>query len=111
MRRKEAEGFFFYLFRATDVAYGSAASYTTATVAQHLSCVCNLHHSSGNAGSLTHRSMPEIEPKSSWILVQFITTEPLWELQEMELNVVTERLARNRAASATYTTALAMLDP
>ena len=34
----------------------------------------------GNAGSLTHRARPEIEPASSWILVGFITTEPQWEL-------------------------------
>ena len=30
----------------------------------------------GNAGSLTHRARPGIEPMSSWILVGFVTTEP-----------------------------------
>ena len=34
----------------------------------------------GNAGSLTHRVRPAIEPASSWILVGFVTTEPWWEL-------------------------------
>ena len=33
----------------------------------------------GNAGSLTHWARPGIEPVSSWILVEFITTEPQWE--------------------------------
>ena len=34
----------------------------------------------GNAGSLTHRAWPGIEPASSWIPVEFITTEPQREL-------------------------------
>ena len=29
-------------------------AYTTATATPHLSCVCNLYHSSQHAGSLTH---------------------------------------------------------
>ena len=31
----------------------------------------------GNAGSLTHWARPGMEPESSWILVWFISTEPL----------------------------------
>ena len=31
----------------------------------------------GNAGSLTHRASPGIEPASSWILARFIFAEPM----------------------------------
>ena len=34
----------------------------------------------GNAGSLTYRVRPGIEPASSWILVRLITAEPRREL-------------------------------
>ena len=34
----------------------------------------------GNVRSLTHWVRPRIKPKSSWILVGFVTTEPQWEL-------------------------------
>ena len=34
----------------------------------------------GNAGSLTHRAGPAIEPASSWMLVRFLTAEPQQEL-------------------------------
>ena len=34
-----------------------------------------------NARSLTHWTGPGIEPTSSWVLVGFVTTEPLQELQ------------------------------
>ena len=37
----------------------------------------------GNAGSLTYRARPGIEPASSWFLVRFISTEPQWELQHL----------------------------
>ena len=30
----------------------------------------------GNAGSLTHRARPGIEPATSWLLVGFISTVP-----------------------------------
>ena len=43
----------------------SSATYTTAH---------------GNAGSLTHRVRPGIEPTSSWILVGFVSAAPQWEL-------------------------------
>ena len=42
----------------------------------------NLHHSHSNVGStsipqfIATSGRPGIEPKSSWILVRFITTEP-----------------------------------
>ena len=51
---------------------------TTAT--WDLSHICNLHHRSRHAGSLTHWMRPGAEPVSSWILVGFTTTEPQWEL-------------------------------
>ena len=59
---------YFFLFRATPVAYGSsqargqiqAASETYATVHQ-------------NTRSLTYWDRPGIEPTSSWILVRFLT--------------------------------------
>ena len=35
----------------------------------------------GNVGSLTHWVRPGIEPTSSWILVGFVTSEPLQEHQ------------------------------
>ena len=48
-----------------------AASVTYTTVTAH-----------SNAGSLTHWVRPGIEFTSSWILVEFITTEPRWEHQD-----------------------------
>ena len=42
----------------------------------------------GNAGArptqqimATHSARPGIKPTSSWILVEFVTAEPQWELQ------------------------------
>ena len=43
-----------------------------ATATRDQSCFCNLHHTHGNAGSLTHWARPGIEPTSSWILVRFV---------------------------------------
>ena len=34
----------------------------------------------GNAGSLTRRARPGIEPETSWFLVGFFSAEPRWEL-------------------------------
>ena len=49
-----------------------ALAYTTATATSDLSCICNLHHSFGNAGSLIHWVRPGFKPTSSerqhWIL-------------------------------------------
>ena len=36
-----------------------------------------------SSGSLTHCLGPGIEPKSSWMIVRFVTTEPQWELQSL----------------------------
>ena len=36
----------------------------------------------GNAGSLTHRARPGIEPVSSWILVRLVSTEPYRNSQD-----------------------------
>ena len=55
-------------------------AYTTATATPDLYHVCNLHHSSGHSGSLTHWAWSGIEPSSSWILAGFITAEPRPEL-------------------------------
>ena len=55
--------FFFWLFRAAPMAYGSSwgsklelrlLTSTTATTMWDPSCICNLHHSSCNAKSLTY---------------------------------------------------------
>ena len=42
----------------------------------------SLHHSHRNARSLTHWARPVIEPVSSWILIRFVSTAPLWEVQQ-----------------------------
>ena len=48
--------------------HGIRAMFSTYTTAQ------------GNAGSLNHWAMPEIEPVSSWMLVRFVSTESRREL-------------------------------
>ena len=68
-------------FRLAPVAYGGfqargpigtvAACLRTATATQDPSRLCNLHHSHGNARSLTNWMRPRIEPTSSWMLVRF----------------------------------------
>ena len=58
-------------------------AYTTATATLDPSCVCNLHHSSRLLQILTHWAGPEMEPKCSWILVGFVTTEPQWEFLQL----------------------------
>ena len=65
--------YLFLLFRAAPMAYGGfqARGQIRATAA-------SLHHSHSNAGSLTHWAGPGIEPETSWILVGFISTVPLW---------------------------------
>ena len=45
--------------------WAASATYTTAQA---------------NAGYLTYWARPGIKPKFSWILVEFVTTEPQWEL-------------------------------
>ena len=78
--------FFFLLFRAIPMAYGSsharcqirATAYTIATAMSDQSCICNLLCSSWQ-----HRILNPptgIEPASSWVLVGFIADEPQREL-------------------------------
>ena len=50
----------------------------------------------GNAGSLTHRVRPGIEPTTSWILVWFITTELPWKLRSfINLNAIFQKLFKS----------------
>ena len=82
---------FICLFRATLTAYWSSLARS-----QIRAAAAGLHHSHsntvwaasaahttahGNARSLTHWARPEIEPVSSWILIEFLTAVPRWELQ------------------------------
>ena len=53
------------------------ATYTTATATWDLSHICDLHRSSWQYQILNTLMRPGIEPTSSWILVGFITAEPL----------------------------------
>ena len=62
-------------------------SHAIATGTPDLSHVCDLHQSHGNAGSLTTRMRPGIEPMSPRILVRFISAEPQWELPLRSLNI------------------------
>ena len=51
------------------------------------SCVCDLHHSSCNAGSLARWERPGLNPHtSSWLLVRFITSEPQRELPKTKIS-------------------------
>ena len=78
----------FLLFRATLVAFRSsqargligAAAASLCHSQRNTSVTYTTGH--GNAGSLTHWARPGIEPLSLWILVEFTTAEPQWELQE-----------------------------
>ena len=66
--------FFFFLLRAAPAAYGSSQARGQIRAA---SLTCTTAH--GNAGPLTHRVRPGIEPASSGILVRFVATEPQWD--------------------------------
>ena len=80
----------FYLFRAVprhmEVPSLGVESelqlpaYATVTATHDPSLVCAYTIAHSNARSLTHWTRPEIKPKSSWILVGFVTAEPRWEL-------------------------------
>ena len=84
-------GLVFCLFRAAPAAYrGSQAR------GQIRATAAGLYHSHSNARSeshlrptlqltatpdpLTHRVRPGMEPATSWFLVGFVSTAPLWEL-------------------------------
>ena len=58
-------------------------AYAGATAMQDLSHVCNLHHTHGHTGSLTHWVRPGTEPTSSWILVGFVSTALQWDSNRM----------------------------
>ena len=51
-------------------------AYATTIATSDQSLICDLHHNSGNAGSLTHGARPGIEPETSWFLVVFVSTAP-----------------------------------
>ena len=72
----------FCLFRATPTARGgSQARGPIGAVATRLHqsqmsdprWLCNPHHGSQQAGSLTHWARPEIEPTTSWFPVRFVS--------------------------------------
>ena len=80
---------FFFLFRATPMAYGSSQAKGSnqscswwPTPQQHQIQAVSATYTTacGNARSLIHRTRPGIKPASSWILVRFISTEPWWAL-------------------------------
>ena len=60
-------------------------TYTTATATRDLSHVCDLHQSSQQYQILNPLSGSRIEPASSWVLVQFVTTEPEQEVQSRNI--------------------------
>ena len=86
--------FFFFssgswLFKATHEAYGSSqakgeigvvAAGLYHTAMQDPSRICNPYHSSQQHQILNLLGEARIKPKSSWILVRFVTAEPQWEL-------------------------------
>ena len=88
------EKFFFGLFRASPMAYGSSplgvesVLQLLAYAISHCNTKCkpqsvtNTIAHGNTRGSSTHWARPWIEPVSSWILAGFFTTEPQWELLE-----------------------------
>ena len=76
--------FVFLLFSAEPFAYWSSLVRgqigATATATGDPSFVCDLHHSSGNAGSPTHWARPGTKPESSRILIGFVSATPQREL-------------------------------
>ena len=81
--------FFFFLFRAAPMAYGSSQARDLIEaepggLEKHriwaMSATYTMTH--GNSRSLTHWVRPGIKPMSSWTLLGFITTEPWWELHQ-----------------------------
>ena len=52
--------------------------------------ICNLYTTAnGNGRSSTHWAVPGIEPRSSWVLVRFVTTELQGELQKLLMRFFT----------------------
>ena len=58
-------------------------AYTTATTAQDLSRIYDLHHSSRQRQILDPLTRPGMEPACSWILVGFVSVAPQWQLQDL----------------------------
>ena len=54
-------------------------AYARATTMPGPSCICDLHHTHGNAESSIHWVRLGIKPMSSWFLVGLISAEPWWE--------------------------------
>ena len=79
IERKEAFFFFFLVFLGPNLRLIEVSRQRQI---QTTSAIYTTTH--GTAGSLTHWERPGIEPKSSWILVWFVTTEPHWELHSKE---------------------------
>ena len=67
--------FYFCLFRATPLAYGSSQAR-----GQIRAAAAGLHHSHSNTASLTHWLRPGIKSTSSWIPVGFFPAKPRREL-------------------------------
>ena len=87
LRRSSAHFFFFFIFRAALVAYGSyQMRFNGSCSCQPTPHQCQVpalsatHTAHSNIGSLTHWVRPWIEFTSSLILVGFVTAEPWWEL-------------------------------
>ena len=90
--------FFFLLFRATCVAYGSSParrqiraaaadlchshshSHTTSHPIRTPSLTCTTVHGNTGSRSFSNRARPGIKPAYSWILVRVVTAEPRREL-------------------------------
>ena len=67
--------FFFCFFRAAPASYRSSQAKGQTGAAD-----AGLHHSHSNARSLSHWARSGIDPASSGILAQLVSTEPQWEL-------------------------------
>ena len=73
----------FCFFRAAPAAYGGSQArgpIRPTAAGLHHSHSHNRSEAHGNARSLTHWARPGNEPATSWFLVEFISTEPPWEL-------------------------------
>ena len=60
----------------------------------------SLHHSPNNARSLIQWTRTGIKPISSWIIVEFVTTEPWWKLLSFWIMVFSRRIARSKIAGS-----------
>ena len=93
--------FFFLLFRATPTAHkspqGSNQSCSCQPQPQGIWATSETYTTAhGNAKSLTHWAGPGIEPTTSQSLVEFIPTEPQWELPLCQCFCVVLSNTRNK---------------